>query len=99
PRHVGLLWGEYYRHLPRSLQRAASALAQLLREPEDGGLGVHRVKRFLKFGEGSVTDRFIGYLSKVHDGDRRALYSPDLRRDISGMADGVLPEGFAHRGR
>src|ERR1051325_453483 len=82
-RHIGLLAGERYAHLPYAVQRGVSGLANLLREPSRAGpsgasLSVYRFKRFLRPGNGSTPDRFLGYVTRCADGDRQALYAPDL---------------------
>ena len=82
-RHIGILFGQYYCRVPLGLQRAASALANRLREPEGAGLGVDRLKRFLRPGRNGTTDRFLSFLSRADDGDRRSLYSPRLRETIA----------------
>ena len=76
-RHLGLMAGEWYSHVPRVLRRTAHRLAQAIPEPEDGGLGVDRIKRFLR-ADGGTVERYLGYLSKLTDAAREGLYRPDL---------------------
>src|SRR5207249_1179616 len=78
-RHIGLLAGERYARLPHAVQRGLSGLANLLREPTGASLAVDRFKRFLRPGNGSTPDRFLGYVTRCADGDRRALYAAGLR--------------------
>ena len=52
PRHIGLPLAEVYRKLPAGLRRLASTAADLLPEPRAATLGVDRVKRFLRSGDG-----------------------------------------------
>src|SRR5207249_11372938 len=85
-RHVGMLAGELYGRLPRTLQRALSATAGLLREPRGAACGVDRLKRFVRPGGESAPGRFVGYLSRVPDGDRGRLYTSSLRDRIAGSA-------------
>ena len=85
-RHIGLLLGEYYARLPTRLQQAASAFGNLLREPAKGGLGVDRLKRFLRPSTGSAPDRFLAYVSRAANGARGALYVPNLRSSITGTS-------------
>jgi asparagine synthase (glutamine-hydrolysing) len=104
-RHIGLLAGQYYARLPRPLQRVLGGAAHLLREPAGGGLRIDRLKRFLDSGDETAPDRFLGYLSRLRNGDRRALYTDELRAVISGRAalshfervyrEGGAPEGLA----
>ncbi len=85
-RHIGLLAGEHYAALPRTVQRGVSALANLLREPRGGSLTVDRLKRFLRPGNGSAPERFLGYLTRLAEPARRSLYAPGLRHHLSGAA-------------
>jgi asparagine synthase (glutamine-hydrolysing) len=85
-RHIGHLLGSRYRMVPAPARRALAALARGLREPEDGGLAVSRVKRFLASAEGAPQRRLLEYVSRMADGERTALYHPDIRRSIGGTA-------------
>src|SRR5258705_2395203 len=85
-RHIGLLAAEYYGKLPAGVRRRAAAGSRLLPEPRDGTLGVDRLKRFFRTGNGTVPDRFLGLLSRLANGERPALYAPSLRPAISGRA-------------
>ena len=85
-RHTGLLAAEQYARLPAGLRRAAAAVSRLLPEPRNGSLGVDRLKRFLRGGDGSAPDRFLGMLSRLPNGERPALYAPSLGATISGRA-------------
>src|SRR5207302_1296983 len=78
-RHIGLLAGERYARLPNGVQWGLSGLANLMREPAGASLSVDRFKRFLRPGNGSTPDRFLGYVTRCADGDRRALYVAGLR--------------------
>jgi len=78
-RHIGLLAGERYARLPHGVQWGLSGLANLMREPAGASLSVDRFKRFLRPGNGSTPDRFLGYVTRCADGDRRALYVAGLR--------------------
>src|SRR5207237_1565620 len=72
-RHIGLLAGEQYARLPHAVQRGVSGLANLLREPPGASLSVDRLKRFLRPGNGSTPDRFLGYVTRFADADRHPL--------------------------
>jgi len=85
-RHIGLLAAEYYGKLPAGVRRLAAAASRLLPEPRDGTLGVDRLKRFFRTGNGAVPDRFLGLLSRLANGERPGLYAPSLRPSISGRA-------------
>ncbi|PYP94621.1 MAG: asparagine synthase (glutamine-hydrolyzing) [Gemmatimonadetes bacterium] len=82
-RHIGALLGGYYARLPRSLQRAASGLANQLREPSGATLGINRLKRFLSPTANAFADRFLGYVTRAANGDRIRLYNPGLREHIT----------------
>ncbi|OLC77088.1 MAG: asparagine synthase (glutamine-hydrolyzing) [Gemmatimonadetes bacterium 13_1_40CM_4_69_8] len=88
-RHIGLLVGEHYARLPRTVQRGVSALANLLREPRGASLTVDRLKRLLRPGNGSAPERFLGYLTRCPDSARRGLYAPELRHHLSGAGASV----------
>ena len=83
-RHIGILLGQYYGRLPLAVQRAASALANRLREPDDGALNVDRLKRFLRPGRNGTAERFFSFLSRADAGDRRSLYTERLRETLTG---------------
>ncbi len=85
-RHIGLLATEHYARLPARLRRLVGATSQLLPEPRNGTLGVDRLKRFLRTGNGAVPDRFLGLMSRLSNDERLALYTSALRPCISGHA-------------
>jgi len=85
-RHIGLLAAEYYGRLPAGVRRMAAAASRLLPEPRSGALGVDRLKRFFRTGNGSAPDRFLGMLSRLANGERPQLYTAGLRPSISGSA-------------
>jgi len=85
-RHIGLLAGEQYARLPATVRRLAGVTSQLLPEPANGGLGIDRVKRFLRSDGGGPPDRFLALLSRFANGERPALYTPGLRANITGEA-------------
>ncbi len=97
-RHIGLLAGEHYAHLPVSLQRGLSALASLLREPQGASLTTDRLKRFLRPNNGTPDERFLGYVTRLLDADRSALYAPGLRAELSGTGASAW-FGRLHRGQ
>ncbi|HEY3219879.1 MAG TPA: asparagine synthase (glutamine-hydrolyzing) [Gemmatimonadales bacterium] len=85
-RHIGLLAAEHYAKLPMGLRRLAGAASRLIPEPRNGTLGVDRLKRFLRTGNGAVPDRFLGMMSRLSNGERLSLYSSGLRARITGGA-------------
>src|SRR5206468_7239334 len=66
----------------------AGALSHLVPEPRDAGLGVDRVKRFLRTGNGAIPDRFLDLMTRLSNDERLALYTPGLRQQarITGAA-------------
>jgi len=84
-RHVGLLLGEWYHRVPSALRRALGRMASSLPEPKDASLGLDRIKRFLRTGEDTVSDRYLGYLTRLPDSARAGLYAAPIRREISGL--------------
>ena len=85
-RHFGLLAAERYARLPASVRRIAGAMSRFVPEPRDGSLGVDRLKRFLRTGNGAVPDRFLSLMSRLSNDERLALYTPGLRARITGSA-------------
>ena len=85
-RHTGLLAAGHYARLPAAVRRTIGAASRLLPEPRNGHLGVDRLKRFLRTGNGAVPDRFLGMISRLPNGERPALYAPELAAKISGQA-------------
>ena len=85
-RHTGLLAAGHYARLPAAVRRTIGAASRLLPEPRNGTLGVDRLKRFLRTGNGTVPDRFLDMISRLPNGERSALYRPGLSTKISGQA-------------
>jgi asparagine synthase (glutamine-hydrolysing) len=87
-RHIGLLAAEHYARLPSGIRRVAGAMSRLVPEPRNAALGVDRLKRFLRTGNGAVPDRFLGLMSRLSNDERLALYTPRLREGarITGSA-------------
>jgi asparagine synthase (glutamine-hydrolysing) len=83
-RHLGLPLSEMYHRIPASLRRLASGAAQILPEPRGGTLGVDRVKRFLRSGDGALPDRWLGFMTRLGDAERSDLFVPGLRESITG---------------
>ena len=79
-RHFGLLAAEHYAKLPAGVRRIAGAISRMVPEPRSGGLGVDRLKRFLRTGNGAVPDRFLSLMTRLSNDERLALYTPGLRQ-------------------
>src|SRR5439155_386521 len=88
-RHLGLLAMEQFGRLPRALRGAAASLSSFLPDP-GRGLGMYRLKRFLRAARDTATmpDRYLGLLGKCDDRERAQLYSADLRVLLPGGAAG-----------
>jgi asparagine synthase (glutamine-hydrolysing) len=89
-RHIGLLAAEQYARLPAAVRRLASAASQWLPDPAGGNLNVDRLKRFLRSGNSTAPDRYLGLTSRLANGERPALYAPSLGAHISGRAASAL---------
>src|SRR2546422_4661371 len=99
-RHIGLLAAERYAKLPAGGRAIAGAGSRLLPEPRNGTLGIDRLKRFLRTGNGAVPDRFLGLMSRLSNSERLALYTPSLRAHITGdAASARFREVFGAQGR
>jgi asparagine synthase (glutamine-hydrolysing) len=92
-RQAALAFGDWYGRLPGAIKRSASRMADLLPEPSGTGLGLHRMKRFLREGAGDRMARYFGYLTKIPEADRRRLFTPA----VAGEADGRLIRGMQER--
>ncbi len=103
-RHLGLVAAAWYGGLPAPLRRAAGAAAAWLPEPAGGGLGVNRLKRFVRSGDGGgdAADRFLDIVSRLGDVERAGLYAPALRPVAAPLARerfrSLGGNGGSHRG-
>ena len=82
-RHLGLLVSERYTRLPGPVRSALSGVAGLVPEPAGGGLGVHRLKRFLSTEPGDVPTRYCALLNKLPAGGP-SLLAPDIAEAVEG---------------
>jgi len=64
-RHRALRLGSAYGLLPAAVRGGVSRAASLIREPQNGGLGLSRAKRFLRSGGGSVASRYADFVSRL----------------------------------
>ena len=102
-RHAGLLAGERYGRLPRTLRGVAAAVGDLI--PDSLGTEMDRVKRFLRAGSGartSTAERYFDLQCRAADGLRAQLYRADVRGGIAANAArerfGVMDEGAPRSG-
>ena len=82
-RHLGVLLDDYYRRIPAGVRRTAHRLVSWLPEPRGTGLGVDRLKRFVRAPDGPVSDRLLGFLSKLPNAARAGLYAASLGNAIA----------------
>jgi asparagine synthase (glutamine-hydrolysing) len=82
-RHTGMVAGAWYARAPRWLRRWLASGAHAMREPRNGALGLHRVKRFLAANGRAPAERFLEYVSRLADAERQVLYAPALRDHVA----------------
>jgi asparagine synthase (glutamine-hydrolysing) len=80
-RHFGLAAASAWQRLPASARRLAGELGRRLPEPRDGGLGMNRVKRFLRSTGDSLASRYFSLQDRL---ESPLLFSPELRRELHG---------------
>ena len=95
-RHFGLLMSERYTRLPGALRAGLRTAARLIPEPKSGGLGVHRLKRFLETRPGSVAARYMDMVNRLPNGE--ALFAPDVARQIDGSPAAARLAELYHEG-
>lgn len=64
-RHFALAAASLWQRVPAGLRGAAAAMGERMGEPEDGGLGVARVKRFLRASGDSLATRYLSLQDKL----------------------------------
>ncbi len=84
PRHLGLLYTDWYARLPLPLRRGASALADLIPEPRTASMTVNRIKRFLRVSNGTVPERYLELINRFPDNGLGPLYQGDVLAAIDG---------------
>ena len=84
-RHIGLLMGNAYASVPPLVQRAISAVADAIPEPR-AGLGVSRVKRFLRARTVSTPERYLELLTRLGDDLRGAVYARAFAGERNGAS-------------
>ena len=104
-RHLALRWSDAYARVPRGVRRAIAAAVDHLPEPRSAHLGVDRLKRFARSGDGGTAERYLAMVTRLRNEERRALFAPAFRDSISGTAasrhfaaryaDGGAPSGLS----
>ena len=91
-RHMAMMLDERLARIPAPLRRFASGIADRLPEFSGSGLGVNRLKRYLRTsGGGTASTRYLGYLTKTTHEQRSQLFTGALE----GAADAGLERRFA----
>ena len=92
PRHLGLAAAGAWQRAPSVARSAISLLARRLPEPRGGGLGITRLKRFLRSSGGSLASRYLSLQNRLESLD---LFHPDIRGQVSA---GYTAEVFERHG-
>lgn len=87
-RHIGLLVGDAYQALPSVVQRVASRVADAMPETRSG-LGIGRVKRFLRARTSGTAERYLQLLTRLDEEQRATLYEPSLAATRNGSPAGA----------
>jgi asparagine synthase (glutamine-hydrolysing) len=85
-RHLALRWSGLYGALPALLRGGISALAERIGEPRTGGLGVDRLKRFVRIGDGDDAQRFLAMVRRLPARERAALATASVTGGGAGDA-------------
>jgi asparagine synthase (glutamine-hydrolysing) len=93
PRHIGLGAASLWNRVPGPLRSLLSGAASRLPEPEGGGLGVSRLKRFTRSSGGSTASRYFSLQDRLSE---PGLFAPDIRQI---MTAGYPAAMFAEHGR
>ncbi len=91
-RHFALAAAGVWNRLPGPMRRAAGALGERLGEPKDGGLGIARLKRFLRSSGGSLASRYLSLQDKL---GTAPLFAPGVRE---ATAAGFARQTFERHG-
>jgi len=97
-RHIGLVVGEHYGRLPRSIQRAVSMFADALPEPKGSGMGMDRLKRFVRSNEGPAWQRYLAYFTRLPWVRRQSIYADSVRGHVAGNSASRWFEALHARG-
>lgn len=89
-RHIALRWSQLHGRLPGGLRRLLSRLAARVPESRDGGLGVHRMKRFLLAEAEDPAGRYFELQTRLRRHEREELYAADVAAETREDAGRVL---------
>jgi asparagine synthase (glutamine-hydrolysing) len=85
-RHLALRWSGLYGALPGLLRGGISALVERIGEPRTGGLGIDRLKRFARIGDGDAAQRFLAMVRRLPAAERATLAGAAVRSGGGGTA-------------
>ena len=87
-RHFGLAAAALWQRFPSAFRAGASTVANRVPEPRGGGLGITRLKRFLRASGSSLAARYLSLQNRL---ETAALFSPDLQPQVAaGYTRGVF---------
>jgi asparagine synthase (glutamine-hydrolysing) len=78
-RHFALAAARLWQRLPRAVRAAARVAGDRIAEPQDGGLGVARLKQFLRASGDSLAGRYFGLQDKL---GTTSLFAPGIREQV-----------------
>jgi asparagine synthase (glutamine-hydrolysing) len=81
PRHFGLGAASLWHRMPGVVRSAVSRGARRLPEPKGGGLGVSRLKRFVRSSGDSMASRYFSLQDRLTE---PGLFSPGVRSQMTG---------------
>jgi asparagine synthase (glutamine-hydrolysing) len=95
PRYLGLRLAKLHARLPRSLRRAARALARRLPDSDGSRNWSDRLRRFTELPEASLAERYIGWTRFFADAELAELARPALAAHLAPGVDAASREAFA----
>ena len=82
-RYFGIYLSDIYDHLPGMLHNnILSPLVNSMPEPKNSGDRINHFKRFTRYAGMEPARRYLGYVSTLDEEERRALYRPEMARNI-----------------
>jgi asparagine synthase (glutamine-hydrolysing) len=97
-RHLGLLYAEHYQRVPRFIRESLiqPALA-CVPESRNSSDWVDHLKRFARAEGASAAERYRDMMTTLPWAERRALYTPDVSRQIDATTtEQVISRPFSH---
>lgn len=81
-RYLGAVIGNVYEKVPAPIRRAVAAGVARLPDSGSGRLFAQRVKRFATFGGLPLDARYLHFVIKAGDEERRALFTEEVTRAV-----------------